>query len=154
MTQHPNSDRAEEAASRALIDYFYDGVRHGLLPKAEWTHTAHLLVACALLEDLGLVEAERQMPDLIRRYNETIEVANTDSQGYHHTVTIFYLRTLALFLSGAAVAPLCDKVNALLASPQAERDWPLKFYSKELLFSVAARRDWVEPDLTSWQEET
>jgi hypothetical protein len=26
------------------------------------------------------------------------------------------------------------------------RDWPLGFYSRELLFSVAARRGFVEPD--------
>jgi hypothetical protein len=29
----------------------------------------------------------------------------------------------------------------------AQRDWPFRFYSRELLFSIAARRDWIEPDL-------
>jgi hypothetical protein len=27
------------------------------------------------------------------------------------------------------------------------RDWPLRFYSRDLLFSVAARRGFVEADL-------
>jgi hypothetical protein len=29
------------------------------------------------------------------------------------------------------------------------RDWPLRFWSKERLFSVDARRAWVEPDLAA-----
>ena len=37
--------------------------------------------------------------------------------------------------------------NALLTSEMAPRDWPLRFYSRERLFSLEARRGWVEPDL-------
>ena len=37
--------------------------------------------------------------------------------------------------------------NALLLAPEGRRDWPLRFYSPELLFSPAARLGWVEPDL-------
>ena len=39
------------------------------------------------------------------------------------------------------------EVNAMLLSDVGRRDWPLRFYSRELLFSVAARRRFVEPDL-------
>ena len=35
----------------------------------------------------------------------------------------------------------------MLRSDVGRRDWPLRFYSRELLFSVAARRGFVEPDL-------
>jgi hypothetical protein len=28
-----------------------------------------------------------------------------------------------------------------------KRDWPMRFYSRQLLFSVEARRRFVEPDL-------
>jgi hypothetical protein len=30
------------------------------------------------------------------------------------------------------------------------RDWPLRFYSRELLFSVEARRNFVEPDVAAF----
>ena len=38
-------------------------------------------------------------------------------------------------------------VNGLLSAPEGQRDWPLRFYTRERLFSVAARRDFVEPDI-------
>lgn len=37
--------------------------------------------------------------------------------------------------------------NALLTAPEGRRDWPLRFYSRELLFSKEARLGWMEPDL-------
>jgi hypothetical protein len=36
---------------------------------------------------------------------------------------------------------------ALLASDFGRSDWPLTYRSRTLLFSPAARRAWVEPDL-------
>ncbi|MCA3571140.1 MAG: hypothetical protein IOD07_27765, partial [Bradyrhizobium sp.] len=43
--------------------------------------------------------------------------------------------------------PLVASVNALLEGPLGRRDHLLGYWSKALLFSVAARRGWVEPDL-------
>ena len=43
-----------------------------------------------------------------------------------------------------ASAPLHELVNGLLLSPMGRRDWPLRFYSRELLFSVEARRNFVD----------
>ena len=45
--------------------------------------------------------------------------------------------------------PLHELVNDLLHSPMGRRDWPLRFYSAERLFSVEARRHFVPPDLAS-----
>jgi hypothetical protein len=44
-------------------------------------------------------------------------------------------------------AGLATRVNALLLAPEGRRDWPLRFYSRDLLFSKEARLGWVEPDL-------
>ena len=38
-------------------------------------------------------------------------------------------------------------VDGALLAPEGRRDWPLRFYSRERLFSKAARLGWVEPDL-------
>ena len=35
--------------------------------------------------------------------------------------------------------------------PEARRDWPLRFYSPERLFSKEARLGWVEPDQPAFQ---
>jgi hypothetical protein len=40
-------------------------------------------------------------------------------------------------------------IRMLLASRLVDKNLPLECYSKELLFSPAARRAWMEPDLRS-----
>ena len=42
--------------------------------------------------------------------------------------------------------PLHEKVNRLLAQPEGRREWALRFFSRERLFSTEARLGWVEPD--------
>ena len=39
-----------------------------------------------------------------------------------------------------------ERREALLASETGSRNWPLRFYSRERLFSVEARRGFVQPD--------
>ena len=45
--------------------------------------------------------------------------------------------------------PLQELVNELLLSPMGRREWPLRFYSREWLLSVEARRAFVPPDLAA-----
>ena len=87
------------------------------------------------------MDVDAELPDLIRRYNESAGGVNSDSEDYHETITRVFLRGIRLFLAEADVnEPLHDLVNELLASPMGRRDWPLRFYSPERLFSVEARR--------------
>ena len=73
---------------------------------------------------------------------------NSDTEGYHETITRVFLHGVRLFLAEADPSePLHELVNELLLSPMGRRDWPLRFYSPERLFSVEARRHFVEPDL-------
>jgi len=37
--------------------------------------------------------------------------------------------------------------NAVLDAGYADKDWPLHHWRRDTLFSVAARRGWVAPDL-------
>jgi hypothetical protein len=58
------------------------------------------------------------------------------------------VRLIAAFLRERPTGEqLADSVAAMLASPLAARDVLTRHYSKATLFSVAARRGWVEPDL-------
>ncbi len=73
---------------------------------------------------------------------------NSDTEGYHETITRSFLHGVRLFLAKPTRAtPLHELVNELLLSPMGRRDWPLRFYSRERLFSVEARRTFVAPDL-------
>jgi hypothetical protein len=116
------------------------------LPKSQWTHAAHFAAALWLLACRPDVDAERDMPGFIRSYNEATGVANTDSGGYHETITQASLRAARSFLEQTPQHRLCDVCNALMASPFGKSDWLLSYWSRERLFSVQARRFWVEPD--------
>jgi len=119
----------------------------GNLPKSEWTHEAHLAACAWLLLERPDITLESELPGIISRYNEAVGGVNDDRQGYHETLTQLYIRGVREFLDNCRQRDLLDAVNALLASAIAPRDWPLRHYSRERLFSVAARRGWVEPDL-------
>jgi len=134
-------------ASAEAILHVGEGLLAHSLPKAEWTHEAHLAACTWLLLERPDMDPEAELPGIIRSYNEAVGGVNDDTQGYHDTLTQLYIRAVRHFLAGARPADLLGAVNALLKSPLAERNWPLKHYSREALFSVAARRGWVAPDI-------
>lgn len=117
------------------------------LPRADWTHEAHLAACLWLLTERPDILPERDLPAIIRHYNESVGGVNDDTQGYHETLTQLYIRGVRRFLAGCEAADLLARVNGLLAGVTGQRDWPLRFYSRERLFSVAARRGWIEPDI-------
>jgi hypothetical protein len=117
------------------------------LPKPQWTHRAHFAAALWLMTRQPDLDLPRVMPCLIRAYNEATGVANTDTGGYHETITLASLRAARAFLAAHAALPLCATANVLMASPLGKSDWLFAYWTKERLFSVEARRRWVEPDI-------
>jgi len=128
------------------IDRIGRGLSERSLPKAEWTHAAHFAAAFWLLRRPG-TDVMHDMPGLIRSYNEATGVPNTDTGGYHETITMASVRAARAWLEARPRAPLHAALNELLATEWGRSDWLLTYWSKSLLFSVAARRAWVEPDL-------
>ncbi|MBB6426933.1 pyridoxal phosphate-dependent aminotransferase [Sphingopyxis sp. JAI128] len=119
----------------------------GTLPKDDWTHDAHLGACLWLLRHRTAEQVSREMPGIIRRYNEAVGTPNSDQSGYHATITEFYVRALGDFLVANDRGQPVDELFGLLqSSPLAARDYPLRSYSRERLFSVAARRCFVSPD--------
>ncbi len=148
MSETPNAPlRAGDFVSDAAALHILGGVRARTLPRPEWTHQAHLVFATALIADCGLAGAEDAAPGLIRAYNQSVGGVNDDMQGYHHTITLFFLRHIDAFLAPYRDERLGARATRLLASRLATPDYPLGYYSKERLFSVEARRRWVAPDL-------
>ena len=123
-------------------------VRDGVLPKALWTHRAHLAVAVWVIGACPELVPARDMPGMIRAYNVASGTANTDTGGYHETITQASLRAVAAFLAAQAPElPLYAACNALFDSRYGDQHWLLAHWSRDVLFSVAARRGWVQPDL-------
>ena len=124
-----------------------EGLVGRTLPKDRWTHAAHLAATLRLVRtrDAGL---ERDLPGIIQSYNVSVGGVNDDQSGYHETITQAYLAAIRAFV--AALPSGTDDAEAvarLLATPLGDKAWPLTYWSRERLFSVEARRGWVEPDL-------
>ncbi len=130
------------------IKYIGEGVIARTLPKAKWTHQGHLLAALYWHRHRAYLVHDGKIGEIIRRYNEATGVINSDSSGYHETITLAYLRMTRWFLDqSAATQPLAEIAQALLQSRFAARDWPLIHWRAATLFSPSARLNWVEPDI-------
>ncbi len=124
-----------------------EGLLDHSLPKDKWTHAAHLVATLRLVRtrDAGL---ERDLPDIIRTYNVSVGGVNDDHGGYHETITQAYLAAIRAFAAGLPAGTSDSAAaQALLATPLGDKAWPLTHWTRERLFSVEARRGWVEPDL-------
>ena len=137
-------------ATDADVRLIGEGLLACTLPRIDWTHKAHLAACLWLVEERPHIAPERKLPEIIRRYNESVGGVNSDTEGYHETITQVSIVGVLHFLHGTPrQLALVAKVNALLLAEQGRRDWPLRFYSPERLFSVDARRKFVAPDLAA-----
>jgi hypothetical protein len=93
------------------------------------------------------LDAARDLPHLIRAFNEAKGGANTDTEGYHETITQASVRAARAFLEDNPHENLHATCNALLRSVLGQPDWLLAYWSRTCLFSTAARRTWVDPDI-------
>ena len=147
MTDH----RPRLFRTDAEIEHLGEGLLARTLRREEWTHEAHLAATTYLLLKRPDIDLHRELPGIIRSFNESVGGVNSDTEGYHETITRAFLHGVRLFLAEADPdEPLHELVNELLLSPMGRRDWPLRFYSRERLFSVAARRGFVTPDVAAF----
>ena len=119
------------------------------LAKPEWTHQAHLRVGLWHVLHFGEEEALLRLREGITRLNESHGIANTASGGYHESITRFYVRVLACFLGRSWRGRPIDELAEQAILELGDKDLPLHHWSRDLLFSPAARLGWVEPDLAS-----
>ncbi len=117
------------------------------LPKAEWTHEAHLAVAIWYLSNYNFDEALKLMRTNITNHNASVGTPNTDDEGYHETITRFWLIVTEQFLLDKNKTDVTSNLNKFIASQQGLSSYPFVYYNSDTLFSVEARRQWVEPDL-------
>ena len=90
------------------------------LPKAQWTHEAHLRVGLWHLLNHSAEEALRLMRQRIKTYNLATGGQNTDDAGYHETITRFFLRRIEHFLTTAdcaAARRFGSRVDSMLGRP-------------------------------------
>jgi hypothetical protein len=135
-------------SSEADIMRIGEGLMACSLPREEWTHGAHFAAALWLMRYRPELEPASVMPGLIRAFNESVGGVNSDTAGYHETITQASLRAArGVFDSFPADVPVWRIVNALMKTNLANPNWLLEYWSRDRLMSVEARRAWLEPDL-------
>lgn len=115
-----------------------------------WTHEAHFVVATHLLWEHGFSVAMPMLRELIKANNVNMGNVNTDTSGYHETLTWFYLEAIDQILKAQLPKDAHVAITCVLHSEIIDKNYPFKFYDKDDLFSVVARREYLKPAMQGW----
>lgn len=133
----------EEEIYRLLASFEDTSIARG-----EWKHAEHLVVALCYLESHDLESATAKMREgIFNLLEKGFGVDLSKEMPYHETITVFWMRTAYAFKLMHPEMPFVEKANSLCEL--FDKDYPLKFYSRELLFSDLARSGFVKPDLNA-----
>ena len=97
--------------SDAEIEHLGEGLLARTLSRTEWTHEAHLAATTYLLLRRRDVDLDTGLADIIRRFNESVGGVNSDTEGYHETITRVFLHGVRFFLSEADWANRCESLS-------------------------------------------
>ena len=122
----------------------------GLLPTAEFTHRAHVMVAYGYLARDGVESATKNMRMGLISY---LKHHSIDPAKFHETLTTAWIHAVWHFMQRSAP---CQSADDLIArNPELlDAGIMLTHYSAARLFSVDARAAYIEPDLQAiprWQ---
>ena len=116
------------------------------ISREAWKHAEHLTVALFYITHHDLETATDKMRNgILKLLREGFNLDLTKEMPYHETLTVFWMRTVAEFNASKNGDSLADKANEL--AEKFDKEYPLRFYSREYLFSDEARARFVEGDL-------
>lgn len=115
------------------------GFENGTISRADWRHAEHLTVALYYLSHHDFETATSKMRDGIFNLLKAFEVDLKKEMPFHETMTIFWLLTVANFADSKNGASIVETCNELIE--KFDKDYPLRFYSREFLFSDEARKN-------------
>jgi hypothetical protein len=127
-----------------LIDELVRQFEACTLPLESWTHAAHLSVALWYLRQHPRGETARRIRSGIQRYN----AANDKRLATHETITLAWIVVITIFLTEQPRETPFAELQRELLERCGDKDYLLRFYSRERLFSETARREWLPPDRT------
>ena len=134
--------------SGASLQRFVEAWKAGRLPKAAWTHSAHVAMAAYFAFDHAAEATYSIMKSGIIHHNTSVGTANTEDSGYHETLTRFWAGEIGEFVRSGRFPSRFEGVRAAVNAFGEERDRFRKFYSFDVVRDRRARREWVPPDLS------
>jgi hypothetical protein len=122
-------------------DSFLHALETGAIPNHAFHHRDHLRAAWLYVRRRGMADAERAMLETIQRFASL----HGHASKFHHTLTVLWVKLVAAHATHHVEATFDEllKLDARLL----DKDLPLSFYSRGVLFSERARSRWVEPDV-------
>ncbi|MEZ5347419.1 MAG: hypothetical protein R2681_17870 [Pyrinomonadaceae bacterium] len=130
----------------------YDLIRkfeNGTIRREDWGHPEHLIVAYHYSVNNDYETALSKMRDGIFALLRAFKIDLTKEMPYHESMTVFWMRTVYDFAAGKegySVETIDEMIERF------DKDHPLKFYTRETLFSEKARAEFVRPDVKDWQK--
>lgn len=126
---------------KSLVESFESGT----ISRDAWRHAEHLTVALYYLSNDDFETALTKMRGGIFNLLKSFGVDLSKEMPYHETMTMFWMKTVDEFRKSKNGASNLEIHNELVG--KFDKDYPLRFYSRELLFSEKARTEFVEADL-------
>ena len=128
------------------ISKLVDSFENATISREAWGHAEHMIVALHYLRLHDQETATAKMRQgIMNLLTNGFGVDLTKEMPYHETLTIFWMSAVEEFMSARPDISTIEIANELVA--QLDKNHPLKFYSRELLFSDRARAVFVEADL-------
>lgn len=116
------------------------------ISRDDWKHREHLIVALYYVSHYDLeIATDKMRSGILNLLANGFEVDLTKEMPYHETMTIFWMRTIAAYNASKNGDSLVSKVAEMTSL--FDKDYPLRFYTRELLFSDRARAEFVDGDL-------
>jgi len=118
-----------------------EGFEAATLPLGRFHHREHMRVALYYLSREPEADATARMREGLRRL-----LAHHGVEGYHETLTVFWMKLLAARLTRTdPVHTLDERIDEVIAWCAAEQPIAL-YYTPETLQSAEAKAIWVPPD--------
>ncbi len=118
------------------------------LPIEKWTHQSHLIATVWYLMKYPQNKVFNILSKNIIEYNKSVGTPNSNTSGYHKTITWFWLNEVQKFLHKKKYKSIAHACKNIINSNLVNRQYPLTFYSERLLFSSEARKKLLMPDLS------
>lgn len=118
-----------------------ESFENGTISREDWKHAEHLAVGLFYVRNNDFDTALGKMRVGIFNLLDAFGVDRTKEDPYHETLTHFWLKLLDE--NKNSEKSLFENCNEIIE--KFDKDHPLKFYSRELLFSDEARQHFINP---------
>lgn len=116
------------------------------ISRDDWKHAEHLIVALHYISTNEFSTAfEKMRCGIMTLLKDGFKLDLTKEMPYHETLTRFWMDAVFGFWTERRGVPITEVAAEILV--ELDKNYPLRSYTRELLFSDEARKNFVEPDI-------